>query len=133
MQVQKQIDELLALRASEWLELLPDASEEQLHEFAQWLGESRLHVQEFLEIAEIEYGLKSLDSQRRLDVDSVLKRIAPQVTALPARPAAGPFPSPQFSSSAKRLSESNRSKLGGFAAAACMLVALGTVLQFGYR
>ncbi len=98
MQVQERIDELLALRASEWLELLPTASSGQLRAFEAWLLESRLHVQEFLEIAEIEFSLGHLDAGRRHDVDRLLERIGSQVTALPARPVAGPFsstPSPQ--------------------------------------
>jgi transmembrane sensor len=94
MQVQRQIDELLALRASEWLELLPTASTEQLRELEAWLSESRRHVQEFLEIAEVEYRLGNLDPERRQNVDLLLERIAPNLTPLPRRVAAGPFSSP---------------------------------------
>jgi transmembrane sensor len=121
MQVQKQISELLALRASEWLELLPNASDAQLREFEAWLSESRLHMQEFLEIAEIEFCLRSLDPQRRLDADSLVKRIAAQVVAAPTRATAGPFPANRSSPGKYR-----RLKIGGLAAAASLLLAVTT-------
>jgi transmembrane sensor len=92
MQVQKQIDELLALRASEWFELLPTASAQQLRAFDAWLCESRLHVQEFLEIAEVEFCLQRLDPERRRDVDALLERIEPGIELLTRRASAGPFP-----------------------------------------
>ena len=118
MQVQKQIDELLALRASEWFELLPRATAKQLQQFEAWLCESRLHVQEFLEIAEIEFSLTRLDPQRRLDVENLLGRLAPRVPALPPRAAAGPFSSP-------------RKKWGGWlvgiSAAASLVIAIASL------
>lgn len=117
MQVQKQIEELLALRASEWLERLPDASEQDLQEFETWLSESRLHVQEFLEVAEVEFCLHRLDPKRQQDVEAVLKRIVPQVATLPTRSTAGPF----VGADRKR-----RWWLGGLAVAASLLAAVGT-------
>src|SRR5687767_4669098 len=96
MQVQKQIDELLALRASEWFELLPTASADQLRALEAWLSESRLHVQEFLEIAEVEFCLQRLDPQRCHDLDSLLKRVAPNVAPLPKRAVARLFPARRF-------------------------------------
>lgn len=89
MQVQKQIDELLALRASEWFELLPAASPEQLQAFEAWLSESRLHVQEFLEIAEVEFSLQDLDRRRSHNVETLLRRIGRNVAPLPRRATAG--------------------------------------------
>jgi len=85
MPVQRQIDELLAIRASEWLDVLPAASEEQLRGLEAWLGESKLHVQEFLEVAEVEFCLSGLDAARKHDVDAVLARIAPKVVPLRRR------------------------------------------------
>jgi transmembrane sensor len=84
MQVQRKIEELLAMRASEWLELLPSATEEERAAFARWLGESRLHVQEFLEVAEIEYRLHRADPQRQQDIDALLKSVT-NVVRLPHR------------------------------------------------
>jgi len=84
--VQRKIDELLALRASEWFEALPTASAAQLREFEAWLSASKLHVQEFLEIAEVEFALGGLDRQRQHDVDALLERISAKVVSLPSRP-----------------------------------------------
>ena len=88
MYVQRKIDELLALRASEWLELLPTATEAQRGEFAQWLGESRLHIEAFLEIAEIELALHRVDRARSHDLEVLLSRVAPNVVPL-GRPPPG--------------------------------------------
>lgn len=90
MKVQKQIDELLTLRASEWIEILPTASERQLRELAVWLGESRRHVEEFLEVAEVELSLSQLDAKRRHDVEALLQKVAAPVSSLPARGASDP-------------------------------------------
>jgi transmembrane sensor len=85
MVVQQKIDELLALRASEWFELLPTASAAQLRELEAWLSESKLHVQEFLEIAEVEFALGGLDRQRQHDVEALLARVSPKVVPMPSR------------------------------------------------
>lgn len=125
MQVQKQIDELLALRASEWLEVLPTASQEQLQAFEAWLSESRLHVQEFLEIAEVEFSLRKLDPQRSQDLESLLERVAPNVTNLP----------PRVGLADSSLTGPKRGwRAAGFAVAACLLMALTALLvrDWGY-
>ena len=82
MHVQRQIDELLAYRASEWLDLLPAATEEQRAAFATWLGESKLHVQAFVEVAEVEYGLRHIDKERRVDVEALISQVASNVVPL---------------------------------------------------
>lgn len=112
MQVQRQIDELLTLRASEWLELLSTANEAEREAFAEWLGESRLHVQAFLEIAEIEFRLHRIDPKRLHDVNHLLSRIAPNVTPL-GRPPLQVMASPKASSM-------RRSLHVGIALAACV-------------
>ncbi|WP_129781747.1 FecR family protein [Peristeroidobacter soli] len=86
--VQRQIDELLAIRASEWFELLPTASPAQLHELQAWLSESKVHVQEFLEIAAVDLALGGLDRQRQHDIETLLGRILPKVVPIRPRPAA---------------------------------------------
>jgi transmembrane sensor len=123
MQVQKQINELLALRASEWVEILPTASREQLREFEAWLCESPLHVREFLEVAEVEFSLNHIDPTRQLDVENLLKRIAPEVSSLRKQAAAGPFAPPET----KRLW-----RIAAFATAASVLFALGIVFTTRY-
>jgi transmembrane sensor len=85
MVVQRKIDELLALRASEWVDLLPTATAGQLRDLEAWLSQSKLHVQEFLEIAEVEYALGGIDRQRQHDVDALLQRVSSKVVPLPSR------------------------------------------------
>lgn len=85
MVVQRKIDELLALRASEWVEMLPTATAAQLAELEAWLSASKLHVQEFLEVAEIEFALGGIDRSRQHDVDALLQRVSSKVVPLPSR------------------------------------------------
>jgi transmembrane sensor len=82
MEVQRQIDRLLALRASEWLEVLQHGGERERGQFVDWLSESRLHVQEMLEIVAVDRELSRLDPQRREDVQALLRKIAPRVATL---------------------------------------------------
>jgi transmembrane sensor len=77
MRVQRQIDDLLAQRASEWLEVLKTAGESERAAFIDWLGESRLHVQEFLEVVAVDRELDGLDAQRLEDVEALLARVTP--------------------------------------------------------
>ncbi|WP_129781761.1 FecR family protein [Peristeroidobacter soli] len=90
MVVQQKIDELLVIRASEWVDLLPTATPQQLHELEQWLSQSKRHVEEFLEVAAVEFALGGLDRERRHDVDALLSRITSNVTKLPVRRAPAP-------------------------------------------
>jgi transmembrane sensor len=46
------------------------------------LSESRLHVQAFLEVAEIEYSLHRIDGAHELDLEELLSRVAPNVVPL---------------------------------------------------
>jgi transmembrane sensor len=94
MQVQRQIDELLAHRASEWLEMLQTAGEAEKREFAQWLCESRLHVQAFLEVAEIEFSLHRIDRTRQHDIELLLSEVAPNVVPLGRPPPVTRVPEP---------------------------------------
>lgn len=100
MQVQRQIDELMAHRASEWFETLQSANEAEKREFAQWLSESRLHVQAFLEIAEIEFSLHRIDRARQHDIELLLSETVPNVVALGRPPSASRVASPDASRSA---------------------------------
>lgn len=95
--MQRQLDELLAIRASEWLELLPTASLEELRAFAAWLGQSKRHVQEFLEIAEVEFCLGGLDAARKHDIEALIARLVPNVVPFSRkRPATVPGASAPF-------------------------------------
>ncbi len=92
MQVQKQIDELLARRASQWYETLRDGDEEDHTAFASWLRESKLHVQAYLEVVAVETELAGFDRERRHDVEAILKSIPPGVVQLSSRGNAPPPP-----------------------------------------
>lgn len=122
MRVQRQIDELLALRASEWVELLPSASDSELRALEQWLCASKLHVEEFLEIAEVELRLRQIDPARRHDVDLLLQRVTASVAALPVRATPGPFPR-------VRSAFKDMRAVGGALAAALVLVVAAFVVM----
>lgn len=116
MHVQRQIDELLSHRASEWLDMLPTATEAERTAFAEWLGESRLHVQAFLEVAEVEYRLRGIDPRRLLDVDALLSRIDSNVVHL-SRPPPAPSVAPSVRPQRHRL----RTMMATLAACLCAL------------
>lgn len=126
MQVQRKIEELLALRASEWLELLPEARESERAAFAQWLGESRLHVQEFLEVAEIEYHMRRLDSDRQYNLEQLLRTVAPNVVQLSRPP-------PAASGNKWRLWPRRRIFQAGGLLAACAAMVVIALVAFGSR
>jgi transmembrane sensor len=122
MQVQRKIDELIALRASEWLEMLPSATEAERAEFTQWLEESRLHVQAFLEVAEIEFQLRRIDPERRQAIDLLLQDVAPNIVRL------GPMPTPRVPRNVRWW----RLNLAHAAGVLTTLVAVATIGAFFY-
>jgi transmembrane sensor len=85
MRLQRQIDELLAQRASEWFETLKHADKAERAAFLEWLSESKLHIQEFLEIVAVDRELARVDPQRDEDVDALIAQINPSVTSLPSQ------------------------------------------------
>lgn len=91
MQLQRQIDRLLARRASEWHQILETATEAQRAEFVSWLKQSPLHVKEYLETVYADRLLAHLDPERLEDVEALIAQIEPDVIALPAESAA-PLP-----------------------------------------
>jgi transmembrane sensor len=116
MQLQRKIDDLLAQRASQWLEVLKDADETQRAEFVEWLWESRVHVQEFLEAVATDRELDRVDPKRIEDVEALLERISPRVVRLDRE-----------QSRPRRLRRSG-TLFGAIAAAVAM--AIGAVLWF---
>jgi transmembrane sensor len=80
MKLQHQIDRLLARRASEWHQILENATHSQRAEFVAWLKQSPLHVQEYLEIVYTDEVLKDADAERLEDVDALIAQIAPSVS-----------------------------------------------------
>lgn len=85
MKVQRQIDQLLAQRAAEWIETLKSGDERDRAAFVEWLRQSKLHVEQYLELVAIERELQRLDPAVGEDVNELLKRIAPNV--VPLKPA----------------------------------------------
>lgn len=88
MKLQRQIDRLLAQRASEWHEILENATDAQRAEFVAWLKQSPLHVQEYLETVYTDQVLKHVDDERLEDVDALIAQIAPSVVELDQEPLA---------------------------------------------
>jgi transmembrane sensor len=82
MKLQRQIDRLLAQRASEWHEILENASDSQRAEFVAWLKQSPLHVQEYLETVYTDQVLQHIDAEKREDVDALIAQLAPSVLPL---------------------------------------------------
>ncbi len=92
MELQRQIDRLIAHRASEWHQILETASESERAEFVAWLKQSPLHVKEYLETVYTDKVLTHVDAEREIDVDALLATLAPEVVPLapaPAAPASG--------------------------------------------
>jgi transmembrane sensor len=88
MKLQRQIDRLIAHRASEWHQVLETASEAERAEFVAWLKQSPLHVKEYLEAAYTDRVLKHVDSAREFDVNALLATITPEVVPLAQAPVA---------------------------------------------
>lgn len=84
--VQKQIDRLLAQRASEWVEILKTAGPAEREAFVDWLRESRRHVEEFLTVVAIDHELNGLDMKGQFDRDALLRRVCATVAPLPLPP-----------------------------------------------
>jgi len=83
MKLQRQIDTLLAQRASEWHQILQGATESQRAEFVAWLKQSPLHVQEYLETAYTDQVLQHIDPERVEDVEGLIAQSVPSVVPLP--------------------------------------------------
>jgi transmembrane sensor len=82
MKLQRQIDKLLAQRASEWHQILDNASESERAEFVSWLKQSPLHVQEYLETVYTDQVLSHIDAKGVEDVDTLLAQMSPTVVPL---------------------------------------------------
>jgi len=97
MKLQRQIDKLMAQRASEWHQILENAGESERAEFVLWLKQSPLHVQEYLETVYTDLVLKHVDAEGHEDVDTLLAQVSPSVVPLTQmpRPAESPRPRPR--------------------------------------
>ena len=87
MRAQTQIDRLLALRAAEWVETLKAGDRAEHAAFLEWLRESRLHVEHYLETEALDRQIRALDPRQGPDIGELLARIAPNVTSIHRDPA----------------------------------------------
>jgi len=97
MKLQRQIDKLMAQRASEWHQILENASDSERAEFVLWLKQSPLHVQEYLETVYTDLVLKHVDAEGHEDVAALLAQVSPSVVPLTQmpRPAESSRPRPR--------------------------------------
>lgn len=121
--VQTQIDELITLRASEWFEILKNPTDAEREAFIAWLGESRRHVQEFLEVAALDDAVGAMPAELRENIDDLVGRAAAPAIPLPlhARPLERKEP---------QRARARQWKIAGWTVAACAVAALAAVLAF---
>ena len=75
MRVQRQIDQLLAQRAAEWVDALKSGRREDHEAFLAWLRESKLHVEHYLETEALDRQLQVLGPTPHAEMDALLSRI----------------------------------------------------------
>jgi transmembrane sensor len=81
----RQLEQLLAHRASAWLETLRDPTLEERAAFVAWLKESPRNVQDFLLMLSLDRALCDVDPNREFNVDALLAQIEPRIAVLPCR------------------------------------------------
>jgi transmembrane sensor len=124
MKVQNQIDELLALRASEWLEILKSPTDAERAAFVSWLSESRRHVQEFLEVAAVDDAVGEMPAELRENLHELVGKVAPSRSVrLPQRAR------PLVSAARQKSPMTRNWRLPGLAAG-CTAIAVTAVLSF---
>lgn len=79
MQVQRQIDELLAQRAAEWLDALKSGERRDHAAFVDWLQQSKLHVEHYLDMECLDRQIQTLDPAQGPDVEALLASAAANV------------------------------------------------------
>lgn len=82
-ELQQRIDKLQAQRAAHWLEVLRAGRPGDVAAFAAWCRESPVHIREFLEATWLHHELVKLDADRPVDVDALLREVAPEVRLFP--------------------------------------------------
>lgn len=118
MSLQKQIDDLIAQRASQWLDVLRKGNAEDLAAFVTWAGESPRNLDEFLTAAALDRELESKDLYAQIDRKALLERIGPAPVAQlkhPRRPSM---------EKAEHSSRINRWKIGALAAGIAVVALL---------
>src|SRR5437016_3352650 len=69
-------------RATEWLEMIDDATPQERAAFIAWLKESPRHVGEFLAVAAVYREFNGFDPARQIDVDALIEKSSSNVVAL---------------------------------------------------
>jgi len=77
MTVQKQIDQLLTYRASEWLEAMISRRVEEYPGFIQWVTESPRHLDEFLRLFALSQQARYAARHGHFDLQTLLQRVTP--------------------------------------------------------
>jgi transmembrane sensor len=80
------LEQLLARRASRWVEDIRDATPQERLAFVAWLKESPGNVRNFLLISMIDQSLEAVDPERSHDVESLLATVDPTIVELPRLP-----------------------------------------------
>lgn len=121
MNVQHQIDRLIALQASEWYENVKDGTGANNTDFVNWLAESPRHMEAFLSITGEASLMRKVFESGAFDLNALMRNARPEVLDLPVTPAL--FHTPQ------RVERKwwRRVKLRSIAAAVAVL-SLGAVL-----
>lgn len=85
MNVQRQIDRLVALRAADWYERLKDDVDHTNREFIDWVTESPRHMEAFLAIAGQAPMIRRVFAAGPFDLAALLRNTTPGVLPLPVR------------------------------------------------
>ena len=125
MSIQKQIDQLRAQRAAEWLELMTsgDATLADNQAFISWVCESPRHMEEVVELIGISHEVHSALHEKPLDRDELLRKLTSNVTAFPLE-------QPKPATEAK--SASRRYWWQGLVAASVLLAVAAVLANLGY-
>lgn len=123
MRTRKQHEEVLARRAvaAEWIETLKSAKPRDHVAFDEWLRESKLNVECYLEMEALDRQVQALDSLDRPDIEAIAAQGRPQILPL-NRPAP-----------ARDAERRTNHRAWSMAAAAAGLIAVVGLAILGYR
>lgn len=87
MNVQHQIDRLIALQAAEWYDRINDGADLNNTDFVRWLAESPRHMKAFLSITAEAPLMRKVFESGAFDLDELMRNARPEVLDLPLVPA----------------------------------------------
>jgi transmembrane sensor len=133
MTLQKQIDDLLAQRASQWVDVLRKGSTDDFAAFVAWVGESPRNLDEFLTVAALDRELQTQELYVGFDREALLKRIAPPPVAQLQRPRTPPpYPPPATGGGERARSRFKRWRMGALAAGIALMGLLGFMARHAW-